>query len=746
LPAAGLDVTTGAAVNATPAATTIYTVTGTDALTSCTNTATVSITAYPAVTGVTASASSATICAGDTIDLTSSAASQMTLYTENFNGATNSWTVVNSNTGTNQAQQGWSLYASPYTPGGTWSGAVTNIDGSQFYMTNSDVSGTGGTTLSSLTSPRINASTMSTLSLSFEHFFKHYTAPDNGKVQVSTDGTNFTDLQTYSADVNLLNAWAPATINLNAYAGNDSLYIRFLYTASWDFGWGIDNVSLSGASSAQTYAWTSVPAGFTSAVQNPADVVATTSTTYSVVVSNMFGCSASATTSVTVNALPVVSLGNDTTVCSVGLPLTLDAGNAGNTYAWSTSESTQTISAAAAGSYNVAVTNGNGCVGRDTLTISVNPNPVVALGTDTVRCGGSVTLDAGNAGSAYLWSDASANQTLTVSATGNYDVAVTNANGCVGYDTIQVTINTIPTVDLGNDTLVCGTNLTLDAGNAGNTFMWNTTAMTQTINVTTTGNYFVDVTTPQSCTARDTVHVTIAAPITVDLGNDSAICSGANLILDAQNPGSTYLWNDNSNSSTLIVSAPGTYSVMVTSPDGCTAQDSVVFTDNSPAVSLSLPFSITCVNTTVNTLSGGSPAGGFYSGTGVTATNFNATTAGVGTFAIYYTYTDGTTGCSATDSQSVVVDPCVGIKELSTAAAIVVAPNPTTGLFTINMPSRDNVLKADMYTIEGQLISSETYKGREAYEVNISNLANAVYYLRLTVDGETNVVKIVKQQ
>jgi hypothetical protein len=310
----------------------------------------------------------------------------------------------------------------------------------------------------------------------------------------------------------------------------------------------------------------------------------------------------------------------------------------------------------------------------------------------------------------------------------------------------MVTINMIPTVALGNDTLFCGSNMTLDAGNVGSSFFWNKTEMTQTINVTTTGQYFVQVTTPQNCSSKDTINVTIAPAIAVNLGNDSAVCSSTSLILDAQNPGSTYLWSDNSNSSTLIVSGPGTYSVMVTSPAGCTAQDSVVFTDNSPAVSLSLPFSITCVNTTVNTLSGGSPAGGFYSGTGVAATNFNATTAGVGTAIISYTYTDAITGCFATDTQSVVVDPCVGIKELSTAAAIVVAPNPTTGLFTINMPSRDNVLKADMYTIEGQLISSETYKGREAYEVNISNLANAVYYLRLTVDGETNVVKIVKQQ
>jgi hypothetical protein len=747
LPVAGLDVTTGSAVNATPSMSTTYTVTGTDALTGCTNTATAAISAVPAVTGVTASVSDATICAGDTIDLTSSAGSLVTLLTEDFNAATNSWTIVNAgSTGTNQADAIWNLRTSPFTPAGAWTGSVSSNDNSQFMMTNSDVSGTGSVTKTTLTSPRIDASAMTTLSLSYYHFYKIFNGVDEGKVQISTNGTTFTDLQTYNANTNLQSAWAQATLNLNAYAGNDSLYLRFYYNASWDFGWGLDNLALTGASSAMNYAWTSSPAGLTSSAQNPLDVVPTASTTYSVVVSNAFGCSSSATTAVTVNAVPVVSLGNDTAVCSVGLPLTLDAGNTGSTFMWSTTAATQTISAATAGSYDVAVTDGNGCVGRDTIVISINPTPVVALGTDSVRCGGSVTLDAGNAGATYLWTDGSMAQTFVATATGTYDVEVTSPQGCIGNDTIMVTINTIPTVDLGADTLVCGTGVTLDAGNAGSTFLWSTTDATQTINATVTGAYSVIVTSLQNCSANDTINVTIAPVVVVNLGNDSAVCSSTNIILNAQNAGATYLWNDSSVGSTLNVTAPGIYAVLVTAPSGCVGQDTVVYTDNSPAVTLSLPFTTTCVNTAVNALSGGSPAGGSYSGTGVTGTNFDATVAGAGPVLITYTYTDVTTTCSATDTQTVVVDPCIGIKQLSAAASIVVAPNPTTGYFSITTPSRDNVVKAEMFTIEGQLISSETLKGRETYEMNITNLANAIYYLRLTVDGEMNVVKVVKQQ
>src|ERR1043166_8894421 len=109
----------------------------------------------------------------------------------------------------------------------------------------------------------------------------------------------------------------------------------------------------------------------------------------------------------------------------------------------------QMLTVNASGTYDVAVTDGNGCVGRDTAMVTINPLPIVNLGADVTQCGGSVTLDAQNAGSTYLWSDASANQTLSVNASGTYDVTVTDANGCSNSDTAMITINALPVVNLG---------------------------------------------------------------------------------------------------------------------------------------------------------------------------------------------------------------------------------------------------------------------------------------------------------
>ena len=103
---------------------------------------------------------------------------------------------------------------------------------------------------------------------------------------------------------------------------------------------------------------------------------------------------------------------------------------------------------------------------------------------------------------------------------GSYDVSLTVTNND-GSDNVtftsHITVHTPPTVDLGNDTLICvSCTLTLDADNAGSTYLWSTGATTQTIDVTTPGTYWVEVTDGNGCMAVDSIVVT----------NDASIGSG----------------------------------------------------------------------------------------------------------------------------------------------------------------------------------------------------------------------------
>ncbi|PXX88909.1 hypothetical protein DF185_23475, partial [Marinifilum breve] len=104
------------------------------------------------------------------------------------------------------------------------------------------------------------------------------------------------------------------------------------------------------------------------------------------------------------------------------------------------------------GNYSVVVTDGNGCSSTDDVNVTVHPNPTVDLGADQETCAGNtITLDAGNSGATYLWSNGSTTQTITVSTSGNYSVVVTDGNGCSATDDVNVAVHPNPVVDLGTD-------------------------------------------------------------------------------------------------------------------------------------------------------------------------------------------------------------------------------------------------------------------------------------------------------
>jgi hypothetical protein len=176
--------------------------------------------------------------------------------------------------------------------------------------------------------------------------------------------------------------------------------------------------------------------------------------------------------------------------------------------------------------------------------------------------------------------------TLPVSVSGSYYVDVVNASGCSGTDTVNVTVLPSPTVELGNDTSACNS-VVLDAGNPGATIAWSVIGQTGSLlNVTSSGTYFVNV-TQNGCTTSDTVAVTILPGPIVDLGANQIDCR--DVVLNAGNPGSTYLWSNGSTSQSITVSPNTTVSVIATSANGCTDQDTVTVTAGpAPVVDLGL--------------------------------------------------------------------------------------------------------------------------------------------------------------
>jgi gliding motility-associated-like protein len=294
---------------------------------------------------------------------------------------------------------------------------------------------------------------------------------------------------------------------------------------------------------------------------------------YSVAVT-MNGCTAEDEIQIEFLQFPIINLGNEIASCE-GTTTTLNAGNIGATYLWSTGQITQSIDVVNEGSYSVEVTM-NGCTSEDEVQIELLPMPDVNLGNDITQCEGSeINLTAPFYNNAnYLWSNGQSSQSIDVTESGYYSVIV-DLNGCTAEDELQINILPMPIVNLGDEITTCeGTTTTLNAGNTGATYLWSTGQTTQSIDVVNEGAYSVDV-TMNGCTSEDQIQVGILEPPAINLGADISECEGEGINITAPFiNGATYQWSTGQTTQSIDVAISGAYSVEILL-NGCTALDEI---------------------------------------------------------------------------------------------------------------------------------------------------------------------------
>jgi hypothetical protein len=345
------------------------------------------------------------------------------------------------------------------------------------------------------------------------------------------------------------------------------------------------------------------------------------------------------------SAPPAPNLGPNITACP-GQQVLLTPGTF-STYRWSNLYTTQYIQATTAGNYSVTVTNSVGCTASDTVSVNFSgsaPNP--NLGPNQTVCAGTVvTLNPGSF-STYSWSTGATTPTISPTTSGTYSVTVTNSCGSASAS-VTLTFNPIPTPSLGPDQAVCVGPVTLNPGSF-TTYSWSTGATTATISPSVSGTYSVTVSNG-TCSASDTVVVTINANPLPNLGGNQTICGTTPVTL---NPGSysAYSWSTGATSPTLSVSSSGTYSVTVTDGNGCTGTSAVTITFHPlPTPNLG-PNQIVCTGTPV-TLNPGSYSAYSWS-TGATTPTISPTTNG-----IYGVTVTDANGCTGSDAMNLVFVP-----------------------------------------------------------------------------------------
>ncbi|MEZ4933986.1 MAG: hypothetical protein R2788_17915 [Saprospiraceae bacterium] len=151
---------------------------------------------------------------------------------------------------------------------------------------------------------------------------------------------------------------------------------------------------------------------------------------------------------------------------------------------------------------------------------------------------------------------------------------------CSAEDEIIVTLLPVPTPTITAAPYQCNGEFVLNAGPGFSSYAWDNGDNTQTITVSADGTYTVTVTNADGCTGTDDFTVTIPSPPSVSITGDLTYCEGENTVLSATPGFNSYAWTGGGTGANLTVAAPGTYGVTVTDASGCTAEASVVVTEN----------------------------------------------------------------------------------------------------------------------------------------------------------------------
>ena len=438
--------------------------------------------------------------------------------------------------------------------------------------------------------------------------------------------------------------------------------------------------------------------------------------TYTIEYTTTGSCPGTSTQTITVFANPTPTISGSTTFCT-GSSTTLDAGAGYASYAWSpNNETTQTITVNTNGTYSVTVTDNNGCSGNASVDVteasSLSPH---ITGVAAICSGASTILDAGAGYATYTWSpNGETSQTINVTTAGTYSVTVTDNGGCSGTDQVTVTEHDNPTPVISGSTSFCsGSSTMLDAGAGYSSYIWNTNANTQTINVNTAGTYSVTVTDNNGCSGSSQVNVTESASLSPVITGGLYICSGSSTILDAGAGFTSYQWNTGANSQSISVNTAGTYSVTVSDNSGCTGTDQVTVEVNNLVINASEDITVcdgSPVNISANVISGGNPPFEYHwsNGSSAQTISVNPTTS-----TIYTVYVTDASGCTS-NTESVTV-------------------NVTSPVELLLYASQDSVCPGDPV-----LISTHISNGVPPYVItdNDGNVVNTPYtiYVSQTTD------------
>jgi gliding motility-associated-like protein len=397
------------------------------------------------------------------------------------------------------------------------------------------------------------------------------------------------------------------------------------------------------AAAATSYTW-SGPGGYTSSSQNATQPSSTPamSGTYSVIVS-IGTCTASATTNVVVNALPIPTANSNSPLCA-GQTVNL-TGTGGTTYTWtgpgsfssnSATPSIPSASASASGNYILTVTDANGCTNTANTIVVVNALPTIAVTNPTTCVNTTINLTA-NGGVTYAWTgpggftSAAQNPNITgaqLTMTGVYVVTVTDANGCINTANANVSVLPLPNPNITSNSPVCAGGTLNLFGTGGAVYAWSGPGYVGASqnpvinNVTAVANgVYTLLVSSGTCTASTTFTVVINPVPVFSFAGSNVLCNGqsngtSTVNVTVGTGPFNYNWSTIPSQTTQDASnlAAGTYSCIVTDANGCSSVASTQITQPTQfSVAINTATFSACANSPINVTAIGAGGTGPYS-------------------------------------------------------------------------------------------------------------------------------------
>ncbi|MEO5684288.1 MAG: gliding motility-associated C-terminal domain-containing protein [Chitinophagaceae bacterium] len=277
-------------------------------------------------------------------------------------------------------------------------------------------------------------------------------------------------------------------------------------------------------------------------------------------VSSRFGCTNTDSFTVSIDQIAIQS-NNDTTVCA-GQPVQMNTTSNAVSYTWTPATglsgsgiANPVATALVNTQYIVTGKSANGCLANDTVSISINPSPVISKTNDTAVCQRTTVQLNVTGGNGYTWLPAAGlsntnipNPLATPVATTTYYFTVSNTIGCSRSDSIKVLVKPNPVISKTNDSTICKNKTIQLSVSGGASYTWlpnqglsNTSIANPIATPGSNATYYVTVTSSGNCSSTDSIKVFVNPSPVITKTNDTAICQQKTVQLNVSG-GSSYTW------------------------------------------------------------------------------------------------------------------------------------------------------------------------------------------------------------